>query len=101
MFSCSQLRYECEAWPVKSKIFPLLETDGFAFDVEILLLARELDVIIEERPIMWVNSADSKVHMVKDSFRMLVEIASIRRKISAQVARSHSKLQSKFGEDGL
>jgi dolichyl-phosphate beta-glucosyltransferase len=46
-------------------IFPAQQLNGFAFDVEILMLARKQGFRIKEMPVRWVNSAASKVSMLK------------------------------------
>ena len=43
------------------EIFSRAKVDRFAFDVEALLLARQLGYAITEVPVLWFNSADSRV----------------------------------------
>lgn len=43
------------------KIFPLAVINGWGFDVEVLSLAKMFGYKIMEMPVVWVNSADSKV----------------------------------------
>lgn len=57
-----------------------LETEGFAFDVEALLLARKLGYRIAQVPVVWVNHPQSRVRLVRGSLRMLAELLKIRRK---------------------
>ncbi|MGH9365875.1 MAG: dolichyl-phosphate beta-glucosyltransferase [Thermoanaerobaculia bacterium] len=61
------------------RIFRALRTERFAFDVEILLRARRLGLKISEVPVRWKNSPDSRVHVVRDSARMLIEVLRMRR----------------------
>ncbi|HPD61196.1 MAG TPA: glycosyltransferase family 2 protein [Thermodesulfobacteriota bacterium] len=51
---------------------------GFSFDVEILFIARKSGYRIKEVPIRWINSPNSRVHIVKDSFLMLCDLVKIR-----------------------
>ncbi|WAC06562.1 MAG: glycosyltransferase family 2 protein [Thermodesulfobacteriota bacterium] len=51
---------------------------GFGFDVELLFIADKNGYRIKEVPIKWINSPDSRVHMVKDSFSMLIDLVRIR-----------------------
>jgi dolichyl-phosphate beta-glucosyltransferase len=56
------------------KLFKQATIDRFAFDVEILFLAKRQGYKIKEVPIIWLNSPESKVHPVKDSLQMLTDI---------------------------
>ncbi|MGB9906711.1 MAG: dolichyl-phosphate beta-glucosyltransferase [Candidatus Saccharicenans sp.] len=62
------------------EIFLRLETEGFAFDVEVLLLARKLGYKICQVPVVWVNHPESRVRLVRGSLKMLGELLRIRRK---------------------
>ena len=59
-------------------IFSRQKTAGFAFDVEILFLARRLALSIIEIPVNWVAQPGSKVNLVTDSMRMLWDISHLR-----------------------
>lgn len=60
-------------------IFGRQKTDGFAFDVEILLLARAMNFSVVEMPVHWSNSPESRVRVVDDSIRMLRDLFRIKR----------------------
>jgi len=60
------------------QIFLAQRVERFAFDVEILFLAKRKGLIISELPVHWVNSPLSKVHLVRDSARMLLDIFMVR-----------------------
>jgi len=60
------------------KIFPRCRIDGFAFDVEILFLARKLGLSIKEIPVRWFNAPGSSINPVRDSLAMFREICQIR-----------------------
>lgn len=51
---------------------------GFAFDVEQLFLARRMNMTIAEIPVNWVAQAGSKVNLVTDSIKMLIDISKIK-----------------------
>jgi dolichyl-phosphate beta-glucosyltransferase len=53
--------------------------DGFAFDVEILFLARRKGLKILELPIVWKNVRGSKLNPLKDSLNMFKDILKIRK----------------------
>src|SRR5260221_3903560 len=59
-------------------IFERQKTNGFSFDVEVLLLAKALGFGVKEIPVHWSNSADSKVRVVSDSLKMLRDVAVVR-----------------------
>jgi len=59
-------------------LFREARIDRFAWDVEILSLARKKGVKIAEVPVLWFNSPESKVSLVKDSLRMLRDLVRIR-----------------------
>jgi len=61
---------------------PILEaakTDGFGFDVELLYLARKANLRMREIPVRWNHNEGSKVSFLRDSVRMLGEIAALRK----------------------
>ncbi len=60
-------------------IFERQQIDGFAFDVEVLLLAEKLGFKIGDLPVEWINSPESKVHILRDSLQMLRDAIRIRR----------------------
>ena len=60
------------------RIFERQQLDRFAFDVEILWIARRLGCRVAEVPVAWENDRQSRVHPVRDSARMLRDLARIR-----------------------
>jgi dolichyl-phosphate beta-glucosyltransferase len=60
------------------QIFSLQKLSGFAFDVEILFIARRLSLKIVEIPVNWASQPGSKVNLVTDSMKMLWDISLIR-----------------------
>lgn len=62
-------------------IFARQQIDGFAFDVEVLILAQKLGYKVADHPVEWRNSAESKVRIVQDSLQMLRDAVRIRRMV--------------------
>lgn len=58
-------------------LFSKATIDRFAFDVEVLLLAKKLGYKIKEIPVVWVNDPESKVS-AKGMIKMLFEAVKIR-----------------------
>ncbi len=61
-----------------AKIFGRLKTDGWAFDAEILYLAKRFGLPVLEIPVAWKNSPRTKVRLVKDVFCSLRDLLRIR-----------------------
>lgn len=58
-------------------IFRRVREQGFAFDVEVLMLAARMGYRIHEVGVIWRNDPDSRVRPVRDSLRMLTALARI------------------------
>jgi len=61
------------------EIFSRAQVDRFAFDVEALVLARELGYPIAEVPVLWFNSPDSRVTLLGGA-QAYLELFRIRRR---------------------
>jgi dolichyl-phosphate beta-glucosyltransferase len=68
---------------VAQDLFRRQRIDGWAFDVEILMLAQRRGYRITEVPITWVYDPASRVSPAKDTLRMIGEILMIRRNLRA------------------
>jgi glycosyltransferase involved in cell wall biosynthesis len=60
--------------PVAQLLFHLGVVDGFAFDVEILALARRMGYRVAEVPVHWHAVEDSRVDVVRDPARMVRDV---------------------------
>ena len=70
-------------------IFARQRLDGFAFDIELVLLAMQMHLRIVEIPIRWAHSEGSKVSMVGDSLRMARDTIRVARRIRREAAARH------------
>jgi len=68
---------------VAEDLFGALQTDGFGFDVELLLLARRRRYRVVEVPINWADQPGSKVGVLRHAPGMLGEIVAARWRLSA------------------
>ena len=57
-------------------------TDGFGFDVELLLLAQRRGYRVAEVPVNWADQPGSKVGVLRDGPRMLREVLAARRRLA-------------------
>jgi len=76
--SDSQCGFKSFRGDAARKIFARCETNGFAFDFEVLMLASRLGLNIREMPVRIINHRESKVHVLRDSFRMLRDLTKIK-----------------------
>jgi dolichyl-phosphate beta-glucosyltransferase len=63
---------------VAHDVFAHLTTDGFAYDPEVLYRAKKKGVRITEVPVVWRNSAPTKVAPFSSSFDMFMHVLRIR-----------------------
>jgi dolichyl-phosphate beta-glucosyltransferase len=64
--------------PAARQIFSQARVDGFAFDVEVLWLARQLRLEVTEVHVQAMERQGSKVQMVADALEMLGEVWTVR-----------------------
>jgi len=62
---------------VADRVFPQLQTRGFGFDVEVLYRAQQAGFKIVEVPTRWINSPQSRVHPIRHSAAMFLELLAI------------------------
>ena len=63
---------------VAHRAFEHLSTDGFGYDPEVLYYARKQGVKIAEVPVVWRNSAPTKVSAISSSLDMLKHVLRVR-----------------------
>ena len=61
-------------------LFPRCELNGWAFDVELLAMARREGLRVAEVPIRWINSPDTRVRAFRASFQMFTDLLRLRRR---------------------
>jgi dolichyl-phosphate beta-glucosyltransferase len=77
-FADTQCGFKFISRPAARHLVPLMRTDGFAFDVELLLLAQHHGFTVHDFPVIWRNNSTSKVRIVRDSLAMLFAVVKIR-----------------------
>ena len=63
---------------VAHRVFAGLTTDGFGYDPEVLYRAKRSGVRITEVPVVWRNSAETKVMAIRSSLDMFKHVVRVR-----------------------
>ena len=74
----SQCGFKCFRREAAQKLFGLQKLNGFSFDVEIVYLAQKFGYRLLELPVIWRNSAQSRVRVFQDPLGMLWDVLRIR-----------------------
>lgn len=82
--SDSQCGFKAFKGEVAKKIFRNCQVNRFAFDLEVLMIAQKIGYSIEEMPVKIVNHRESKVNVIRDTFRMLNDIRKMKKRIKTQ-----------------
>jgi dolichyl-phosphate beta-glucosyltransferase len=61
-----------------AELFPRVRLDGYAFDVELLLIAQRRGLRIAEVPVNWTHQPGSKVRVVRDGLKMARDVVRVR-----------------------
>ena len=77
----SQCGFKLFSRRARQIIFPRQTIDGFAFDMELLTIARLHALKVIEVPVTWVHNTESRVRAVSDSLNIFREMLRIRRNI--------------------
>ncbi|WP_211230003.1 dolichyl-phosphate beta-glucosyltransferase [Desulfovirgula thermocuniculi] len=62
-------------------LFSRAACDGYCFEVEVLLLAREMGLRVEEVGVEWHDRPGSKVRLLRDGWRMFRELLELKRRL--------------------
>ena len=90
-FNDTQCGFKLFSGEAARSLFKGARIDRFAYDVEILAMARKKDYRILEIPIRWINSPASKVHPIFDSLQMLFDLIKIRLRIGKAKNKRYKK----------
>ena len=77
--SDTQCGFKLYRGDVARQLFKECKSNGFMFDVEIILRAIQSGLRIKEFPIQWTSDADSRLSLLKNAFPILLELLSIKR----------------------
>ena len=74
----TQCGFKCFSAEAAEQIFPRQTLEGWSFDVEVLTIARSLGYRIVEVPITWTYQPGSRMSILKDSWKMFMDLLLIR-----------------------
>jgi dolichyl-phosphate beta-glucosyltransferase len=77
-FNDTQCGFKLFSGEAAKSLFKDARIDRFAYDVEILALAKKNGYKISEMPVRWINSPESKVNPIFDSVQMFFDLVKIR-----------------------
>ncbi len=75
----SQCGFKCFRKDAARRLFAEQKLDGFSFDVEIVFLAQKFGYRVLELPVVWRNSAQSRVQVLSDPLKMFWDVLRIRK----------------------
>ena len=83
-FQDTQCGFKLFSGKVARSLFKDACVDRFAYDVEILALAKKRHYRVSEVPVRWINAPDSKVNPIFDSLQMFFDLVKIRMRIGKE-----------------
>ncbi len=63
------------------KVFANCEVDRFAFDLEMIMIAGKFGFKFDQMPVKIINHRESKVNVLRDSFKMLSDVRKMKKRI--------------------
>lgn len=85
----TQCGFKCFRADVAEDIFPYQTLNGWSFDVEVLYIAHRRGYRFHEVPINWYFNADSKISVMRDSWKMFKDLLTIRRNARCGLYDTH------------
>lgn len=85
-FKLSDSQCGCKAFrgDAAKSIFSRCTVDGFAFDLEAILISQKLGYKIKEVPVKVINHRESKVNVLRDTFGMLSDLRKMKKRINKE-----------------
>ncbi|HEY1650968.1 MAG TPA: dolichyl-phosphate beta-glucosyltransferase [Acidimicrobiales bacterium] len=79
-FRDTQCGFKAFRTPMARLLFHLMQVQRFAFDVELLCLARQLQMDVSEVAVHWREAGESTVRLLTDPLFMLRDVVDLRRR---------------------
>jgi dolichyl-phosphate beta-glucosyltransferase len=77
-FKDTQCGFKAFTRQAAQAVLPLQRIERWGFDPEILFLARKFGLRVQEIPVQWGHSGETRIHPVLDGARMLQEMLRVR-----------------------
>ena len=77
-FKDTQCGFKAFKQPAVQAIFPHQKIERWGFDPEILFLARKFGFKVQEIPVAWGHSGETRINPLLDGFRMFLEMLRVR-----------------------
>jgi dolichyl-phosphate beta-glucosyltransferase len=74
-------------------VFRKMVVDRFAYDIELLWLAKLAGMRVLEEPVIWRNSPDSRVSALRDPLKVLADVVRLRGRIKRGFYREREREQ--------
>jgi dolichyl-phosphate beta-glucosyltransferase len=74
----TQCGFKMFRWCVIRPLWEKIQIPGFGFDLEVLFLAQQMNYKIKEVPVNWKHVDQSKISLLKDSWKMFINIFQIK-----------------------
>lgn len=75
----TQCGFKCFSAEAAEKLFSVQQINGWAFDAEVLFIAKKYGYQIVEVPVKWYYDGNSKINVIQDSLKMFRELLQIRK----------------------
>lgn len=69
---------------IADKLFPLLQTPGWAHDIEILCRCQKSGYLVQTMPIKWSHVPGGSIKLLSDGLKMIAETVRISRMVKAE-----------------
>jgi len=63
-------------------VYKKMKIKRYAHDVEVMLILQSMGIKIKELPVKWYHQSDSKLNIITDSFKMLLDLFILRLRLS-------------------
>lgn len=81
-FTDTQCGFKIYKGDIARQLYKQCQTDGFVFDIEIIMLAQKAGYRIKEFPIDWTCDPDTRLSPSRSSWRILKDLLQIRKSMS-------------------